>query len=514
MRHLAAIVCLIALAACGEPKDPAGWAKQAVSRNRLDEKLDALARARSAPGDRKAAVPYLVEVLKQAPRARAAAAVQLGEIGDPAAVPALLDAVDPGTRDRDAIDANRQIATALGALRAREAVPVLQRLTASPDGYTKVAAVDALGEIGDAKAVDTLVAIATDDAAEPFIAKKALLALGRIGDERAAPAVLRMLFVERRGVSFFPEAAFAAVEIGRPMADPLVAVLDGRDRALEAWARDRGVVQGALYAKAAQVLGDVGGDAAVRPLVQKLSYVDPVPGLALFVRVYAAESLGRMRAREAVKPLSDLLAREKDPDARDRYCDALVRIGDPAALPALHAAAAKGGSWEERSGPLVAVSRLGGEPERPVVEGGRARDCGAGCPDPRKAAFAGMVARLDAARACAGQVACWTGRLGDPSAAVRDRAALEVGRAGGAAQAPALAAAIAHPVSGDDDLAARYHAVLALSWIDRRAPLGKAGADLATGLDAVLAADKGRALTAGVNEDVLRLAARLRRAAR
>ena len=514
MRHLAAVLCLLVLASCGEPKDPAGWAKQAAGRNRLDEKLEALSRARTAPGDRKAAVPYLVEVLKQAPRARAAAAVQLGEIGDPAAVQPLLAAVEPETRDRDAIDANRQIAGALGALRAHEAVPVLQRLTSSPDGYTQVAAVDALGDIGDAKAVDTLVAIATDDAVEPFTAKKALLALGRIGDARAAPAVLRMLFAERRGVSFFPEAAFAAVEIGRPMSDPLVAVLDGRDAALQAWAREHGVVQGALYAKAAQVLGDVGGEGAVRPLVQKLSYVDPVPALGLYVRVYAAESLGRMRAREAVKPLSDLLAREKDPDARDRYCDALVRIGDPAALPALRAAVAHGRSFEDRSGPLVAVSRLGGQPERTVVDGARAKDCGAGCPEARRAAFAGMAARLDAAHACAAQVACWAGKLGDGSAPVRDRAALEVGRAGGAEQAAPLATAIAHPVSGDDDLAARYHAVLALTWIDRRAPLGKAGGELASRLDAVLAADKGRAFTAGVNEDVLRLATRLRREVR
>ena len=50
-----------------------------------------------------------------------------------------------------------------------------------------------------------------------------------------------------------------------------------------------------------------------------------------------------------------------------------------------------------------------------------------------------MVARLDAAKGCGGQVGCWAGKLGDASAAVRDRAALEVGRAGGPAEAGALA---------------------------------------------------------------------------
>jgi len=39
-----------------------------------------------------------------------------------------------------------------------------------------------------------------------------------------------------------------------------------------------------------------------------------------------------------VRPLADALGRERNPDARDRLCDALARIGDPAALPSLKAA--------------------------------------------------------------------------------------------------------------------------------------------------------------------------------
>lgn len=175
-------------------------------------------------------------------------------------------------------------------------------------------------------AIDTLVAVATG-APEPFTAKKALLALGRIGDPRAAPAVMRMLFEERPGVTFFPEAAFAASQIGRPMAQPLLAVLEGKDAALASWAKERGVVPGALYAKSAQLLGDVGGPEAVPALVQKLGYQDADAGVQMYVRVLAAESLGRMRAKQAVKPLADLAARERDPNVRDRYCDALARMG-------------------------------------------------------------------------------------------------------------------------------------------------------------------------------------------
>ncbi|WP_242339918.1 MULTISPECIES: HEAT repeat domain-containing protein [Anaeromyxobacter] len=513
MRTLPAVAACLLLAACGSPSDPAGWAKRAASRSRLDEKLDALSHVRKAPGDRAAAVPYLVEVLAQAPRARAEAAVALGEIGDSRAAAPLLAALDPAPKDRDTVDANRRIAEALGALRAREAVPALKQLTASSDGYTQVAAVDALGRIGDPSAVDTLVKIATGDGVEPFTAKKALLALGSIADPRAGKAVLRMLFDERPGVSFFPEAAFAAYQIGPPMAAPLIAVLEGRDAELAGWARQRGVVQGALYAKSAQLLGDVAGAEAVPALVQKLSYQDADPRLALYVRVFAAESLGRMRAREAVRPLADLVARERDPDVRDRYCDALSRIGDAGAVPALRSAASSQDA-RLRDAALATLSRLGGASERSVVEAAAQRVCAAGCDAGREAAFKGMLARLDAAAACGGDASCWTGKLADPSAAVRDRAALEVGRAGGAKQAAALADALVRPVEQDADLAARYHAVLGLGWIASREPLGAAGADLAAKIDGMISHDRGRTLTAGVNEDALRLATRLRRAAR
>ncbi len=351
--------------------------------------------------------------------------------------------------------------------------------------------------------------MASSPAVEPVTAQHALLALGRIGDARAAPVVLRMLFEERGGASFFPQAAFAASEIGRPMAAPLLAVLEGRDAELQAWAAQRKVVQGALYAKAAQLLGDVGGPEAAPALAAKLDYRDPDGSLETLVRVFAAESLGRLRAREAVKPLGDLLAREQDPDARDRYSDALARIGDPAALPALRAAAARG-DWDARQGPLTALSRLGGAAELPVVEAARAAECKPDCPPDRAAALAGMKARLAAAKECA-DVRCWAAKLDDAVPEVRDRAALEVGRAGAAGDAPALGRALLRPVAGDSDLAARYHAVLALGWLAGRGSLGAPGEELAGKIDGMIAAERGRRLTEGVNEDALRLAARLRK---
>jgi HEAT repeat protein len=512
-RHPVALAALALLTACLDPKDAGGWAERAASRNRIDEKLAALEQARAAPGDRKAAVRPLLEVLKQAPRARAEAAVILGEIGDPSAVKPLLEAIDAsGKAERDVNDANQKIATALGALRAREAVGALARLTGSRDPFTQVAAIDALGVIGDPAGVEALLAVVNDDQGEPFAIKKALLALGRIGDARAVPTVLKMLYLERPGAFFFAEAAFAASQLGAPMSAPLAAVVEGRDPELARWASVKGVHPAALRAKAAQLLGDVGGPSAVPALISALGYTSADATSQIFVRVFAAESLGRLRAVAGVAPIGALLARSRDPDARDRYAEALARIGDASALAPLRAAAATG-DLEAREGPLDALSLIGGEAERGLVAGA-ARSCAAGCPATRKAALDGMVARLDAARACAGAVGCWAGRLADPDPAVRDRASLEVGRSGDAGMAAPLVEALVKPVQSDAELAARYHAVLGLDWLSRRAPVGAKGPELAAAIDKMVAADKGRTLTAAVNEDALRLAGRLRHPAR
>jgi HEAT repeat protein len=514
MRHAAIALTCLALFACAPPSDPAGWARQAYKRNRLDEKLKALEMVRKAEGDKKAATPFLVKILeeKQHPRARAAAALALGESGDSAAVDPLMKAVDTGAKDRDAIEMDRRIAEALGALKAKEAVDLLGKLTTFPDGFVQVAAVDALGAIGVPAAVDTLTVVALDPQGEPFTSKKATLALGRIGDPKSEKVILKMMFVSRSGVSFFPEAAFAASQIGPTMIPPLLRVLEGKDAELSAWAREQKYPAGALYAKAASVLGDVGDSSVLPALVQKLSYADPDPGLQLFVRVYAAEALGRLRAREAVAPLADALSRERNPDARDRLCDSLARIGDPSALPALKAAST--GDWDSRSAPLTAISRLGGEGERALIAGA-VQACGAACPAPQKKALTGMLFRLDAAKACGSQLQCWTGRLADGSAEVRDRAALEVGRAGTAAEASALAEAVVRKVDSDEDREARYHAILALGWIakkDAKAITG--GAAIAEKINVMILSDKGRKLVEGVNEDAMRLALKLERAAR
>lgn len=528
MRQILALVAAaVFVIGCSNPTDPEGWARRALSRARTDEKLEALGHLRklvSREGEGKdrvtqeqrgAAVDPLVALVssKQTPaKVRSEAVMALADIGDTRAAKPLVDALDPAPMDREARDLNRRIADALGALRAIEAVPALEALARADDGYTQVAAVDALGKVGDPRAIATLAEIATAEKSEPFTAKKALLAIGQIGDDdqhHGRAAAFRMAFA---GTTYFSAASFAAYELGKPMAEPLLLVLEGKESDVTAWARGRGASEGALIATAAQLLGDVGGPEVVPALLTRLDYTDPKPEVQALVRVFAAESLGRLRAREAVRPILELAARESDPSVRDRLLGAVARIGDLSAVPALKAMASAASHPSLRAGPLLAVSRLGSREERSFVESLVKKDCdGPACTGITKLRYEGMLARLDAAQACGGSAACWEGKLEDARAAVRDRAALELGWAGSAKAVPALANAAARQVNDDEDVAARYHALLAIRWITAREPLGPAGGEVAAKLETLAALDRGRTLTEVVNEDAARLAARLRR---
>ena len=473
--------------------------------------------------------PKMEALLKdEDPRVRMAAAGALGDLADKGAVQPLIDALDfsvGGGTDRETRtinEANKAIAVALGQLGDPRAGPVEIKLLRSRDHYVQLAAVEALGTLRDPAAVEPLMAIATDDAVEPFIAKKAIMALGRIGDPRAVPAVERMLFRERQGVSFYPEASFAVFEIGEPAATPLIQLLAGKDKPFEKWAEENQILPEALLAKTAQVLGDVGDPRAEPALLSRLHYESP-SDYKLLVRANAAESLGRLRDRAAAKPIAALLG-EPEANIRDAYGRALVLIGDRSVTPEL-LKAAQTGSWDAREGSIHALSDLATGAEIPelskllAAEPGRwAKECSdagndaAACKaalDKHLATLRGHLARLEAAKSCGESEACWLGKLKDPSGPVRERAAFELGRIGEVQAIPALLAALK-----DDDLLARFAENTALGWLVE-SPGGRAQAKAAADrLAGILADEDGKIYYIRIDEDLKRLAIRLKKIAR
>ena len=113
----------------------------------------------------------------------------LSRIGDPLAVHGVVPLVqhaDPNVA-QCAIEA-------LGELRHREAVPTLLELLAS-DLWLQLAAIDALGKIGDPAAVVPLVALVPDS----IVAEPAVIALQRIAaPESLEPLLGKLLIVSER----------------------------------------------------------------------------------------------------------------------------------------------------------------------------------------------------------------------------------------------------------------------------------------------------------------------------
>lgn len=109
----------------------------------------------------------------------------LARIGDPLAV----HGVVPLVRHPDYNVAQAAI-EALGRLRHREAIPTLLELLAS-DLWLQLAAIDALGEIGDPIAVGPLVALVPDS----IVAEPAVIALQRIAAPESLDPLLRKLLI-------------------------------------------------------------------------------------------------------------------------------------------------------------------------------------------------------------------------------------------------------------------------------------------------------------------------------
>jgi HEAT repeat protein len=254
-------------------------------------------------------------------RIRCEAAATLGEIGDPAAVGPLVDALASESIAPAAADA-------LVALGEPAVAPVLELLEGG-DQSAWENAVEVLGRLGAATAVPAIVELVRTG--EDRLHRKAVDALIGIG----APAVdslIPLLAEEGEGQA---GAAAALTGIGAPALEPLVGALGsenssirmGAARVLEqlGWAPEPGTKEEIVSLIALQRWPDVAeiGAPAVEFLVPLLGDLDPA------VQAGAMEALAGIGA-PAVPPLILQLGRKA---LRDPAIEALVRIGDAAVEP-------------------------------------------------------------------------------------------------------------------------------------------------------------------------------------
>lgn len=274
------------------------------------------------------ALATLVEVLRSGSTGvRAAAARGLAHLDAPAALAPVLSALadpDPWVR--------YYAARSAGHLRLGGAVAALCRVATTDDvAPARIAAIEALGAIGQPAAIDSLRALA--EGADMAIAQPALAALARMPDDAAGAILLRAL------AAADPERRLAAVQ----------ALGDRRElRAVRELARlarsddDESVRDGAVDALAA-----VGGEEAVRALValaeeprRSAHAVVALAGLGeeqiewvgrglrhedAAVRCAVVEALARMRHRAASSLLATALV-DETPVVRLAAAHALGRL--------------------------------------------------------------------------------------------------------------------------------------------------------------------------------------------
>jgi len=379
-----------------------------------------------------------------------------------------------------------------------------------------------------------------DSSVPPILIKKAVIALGQIGDPAAIPALEHALVMEKQGVSFLSESSFALFQIGQPSVQPMIQLLTDADPAYVKWAKENNRAAAGTYAKAALVLGDLGDKSAVPALMAKLGYTDndPLPDTARLltgvVRQFSADALGRMRVSEAAAKIAALPSAKEpaDEDLATFSADALVWIGDRSQAAALIKKAAAPGAIKPRLALVQGAALLGDGALAKDVDALAAKErkgaqaaCvesatmlnGAPLADEKTAcdklgdAFVALEAPLVAAQTClagdaAAQQACWSGKLTDKSGLMRARASYELGRLG-------QPASVALLIKGctDEDLTARLAAIRALEWF---IPQTSAKAELkaaAEQIQAQLTAETGRIQFIKIDEELKRLQLKLAR---
>jgi HEAT repeat protein len=196
----------------------------------------------------------------------------------------------------------------LGTVKDSQAVPALMKALADPDLNVKHSAAEALGKIGDSRAVEPLIDALMMDMWLQF---PATIALGDIGDSRAVKPLIKLLAI--------PGANAPAIQALGKLADPsalqpLSAFLEDNEPALREWALE--AVVETLSRNSSPALPDL-SNKSKQYLIDSLGIDRPS------VRKNAAIALGYFHVQSAVPRLKTLL---QDGELSDTVRDALSRI--------------------------------------------------------------------------------------------------------------------------------------------------------------------------------------------
>jgi HEAT repeat protein len=202
-----------------------------------------------------------------------------------------------------------QVSQDLGIVQAR--IDTLSNASSWPERAT---AAERLGHIGHSGAVLPLIAVLQDQSEDKQVKSVASLALRKIRDPRAIQPLVEALGRDDAAISH--PIADVLEEFGPHAVPPLLDVLrNSNTDSQRYWA--------------ARILGASTDTQTAVPLIAALQDHSEK------VRAEAARSLGRLKAHQAIHPLTETLLRDPRAPVREEAARALGEIGDERALEAL-----------------------------------------------------------------------------------------------------------------------------------------------------------------------------------
>lgn len=428
---LAAALLVTAAPGCDDPNDPRTWAKKLGNLRTQKEALDNLARM---PVEKaRAALPELVKLFKETDKPEHLRAI--ARLQDPSTVDLFIEELDFSSDDFE----NATVAIgALGEMKVAQAVEALgkaaeRRLPVKSRANTaRLAAIRALALIGDRRATPSLMRVLTTSADEQdfLLNKKAALALAELADPQAIPALIQGLFMTGRGANTFQECRLGLVRIGEPAIGPLLQLLARKDEAVEAMARQQAFSDnGIIPFKAAYLLGDLRAEKAVPELLAQLR--KPQKG-GEHTSIMIA--LGQIGTPAAVDALIATLKNDKvEPSVRASASNGLSMSGDRRAVPVLMEIARSGyvtidgrKASDLRASAAVDLARIAGKEHYPAFKELADKE------EEAAGIFDEVLQRMEVARECDADLACYGAKLGDPIWTRAEKAAFAIAFSGDA----------------------------------------------------------------------------------
>lgn len=445
------LLASLSLSACaGDPNDPMTWAKKLGNVRDQQEALNQLARMSA---DRaKVAVPALIALYRETKKPEHLEA--LVRYKDPSAIPLYVDALD---FTEDDFDRAIVAAGALGDLheQGEEAVPALikavehQLPIKSRANNVRLAAIRALVKIGDRQAVPCLMKILTTSADEQdfLLNQKAALGLAELRDPQAIPALIKGLFMTGRGANIFQECRLGLVRMGEPAVAPLLQLLQEKNPEINQLAKQLDFDKyspGIVRFKAAMLLGDLRAATAVPALAANLK-IPAKSGEHKSILI----SLGFIGTKEAVDVLLNTLQDKKaDPPTRQAAEDGIYLSGDRRAIPILMETARSGyvvvggeKASDLRANAAIDLARIAGPEQYDEFKALASKEKAV------QGMFGEALDRMQVAKECGDNIACYGGHLADPSWTRAEKAAFWIGFSGNAKQGLPLLLSALKPVA-------------------------------------------------------------------